>query len=333
MGSGEIAFNRVAQLLPFIKVFEGRGGRIGPALEAAGLSHLDLSDPTALITGNALYAAVEEMAKALDDPFFAAHAAEKFVRAGPIFVRDSFATSHTLAEFLPLAILEIDQQISNIRYSLEVTPDRTLIRGKRAFIPMAPVVQADAAAACLWITLLRMLVGAGLDASRILVTAQESAGFPPELLPQSSFVKRNWNGVQIAFPSEWLKVPFVLDWKVPETQRGEFRDASAREAILSFIEKTCLERIGERSFGKDELAHHLGVHPKGLQRTLARLGTSFQEIRDNARRERALALLASDKPMSNEEMAEAIGFANSASFSRALKRWTGKAPMDYRKSL
>lgn len=65
-----IAFNRAAQLHPFLKAFERRGGIVGPVLEAAGLEHFDLSDPTTLITGNSLYRAVQDMSDTLDDPFF-----------------------------------------------------------------------------------------------------------------------------------------------------------------------------------------------------------------------------------------------------------------------
>lgn len=330
---GGIAFNRALQLQPFLKVFERRGGKIGPVLRAAGLEHFDLTDPTTLITGNALYQAVQEMADALEDPFFAARAAEEFVKAGPVFVRESYAASHTLAEFLPLAILEIGRQINNIRYSLKVDADLTEIRAERTFIPVASTIQADAAVVSIWGTLLRLVVAESFDPSRLLVTAQESAGIPPDLVPLSSFLKRKWNGVQIAFPSAWLRKPLDLNWQIPSIQRGEFQDTPRRDAILTFMEKACLERISERSFGVEDFAKHLGVHPKKLQRTLARLGTSFQEIRDKVRRKKALELMASGECILNEEFAEALGFSNAPSFSRAFKRWTGVSPADFRKNL
>lgn len=332
MISEGIAFNRALQLRPFLDLFERRGGKTGPVLEAAGLEHFDLSDPATLITGNALYRAVQEMADALDDPYFAARAAEAFVRAGPVFVRESYEASHTLAEFLPLAILELDRQISNIRYSVQINADVTLIRGERAFTPVALTIQADAAVASIWVTFLRMVVAEEFDVSQILVTAREDAGMPPDLVPRSSFLKREWNGVQIGFPSDWLRRPLALDWNIPSTRRGEFHDSSPHTAILTWVEKVCLQRIGERSFSLENLARHLGVHPKSLQRTLTQMGTSFQEIRDKVRRQKALEFLTEGKPALNEEIAEALGFSSAASFSRAFKRWTGVSPSDFRKS-
>ncbi|MEY8840220.1 helix-turn-helix domain-containing protein [Cribrihabitans sp. XS_ASV171] len=67
------------------------------------------------------------------------------------------------------------------------------------------------------------------------------------------------------------------------------------------------------------LALYIGVHPKGLQRTLARLGTSFQELRDKVRRDKAMEMLAGSKRASNEEIADALGFASASSFSRVFK--------------
>lgn len=333
MVSTGIAFSRALQLQPFLKAFEQRGGMVGPVLKAAGLEHFDLADPATLITGNALYRAVHEMADVLDDPFFAARVAEQEAKTGTVFVRESYAVSHTLAEFLPLVILELYQQVSNIQYSLEVNSDRSVIRGKRNFTPVAPLIQADAAVASIWVTFLRLVVAEEFDPSCLLVTAQEGKGIPRDLVPQSSFLKRKWNGVQISFPSEWLRRPLKLDWQMQSTPRGEFQDASPREVILAFMDKVCRDRISERSFGMEDLARQVGVHPKSLQRTLGELGTSFGEVRDQARRKKAVELMASGQSLLNEEIAEALGFSSPASFYRAFKRWTGVTPAEFRKKL
>jgi AraC-like DNA-binding protein len=326
-----IVFNRALQLLPFLEAFERRGGETGPVLEAAGLAHFDLADPATLITGNALYRAIHEMALALDDPYFTARAAQTFVEAGPVFVRKSYAASHTLAEFLPLAILEIARQINNIRYSLRINADVAFISGQRAFTPTAPIIQADAGFVSMWATFLRLAVAEDFDAARLVAIAREKDGIPPEVLPGSSFLRRDWNGVEVGFPSEWLWQPLALTWEIPPTERGEFHEASPRHEILVWVEKVCLDLIVEKEFGLEALADHIGVHPKGLQRTLARLGTSFQELRDKVRREKAMEILSENKHGSNEEIADALGFANAASFSRAFRRWTGSSPSDYRR--
>lgn len=331
MAQEAIGFNRAAQLRPFIESFESRGGDTDRVLAAAGLTHLDLSDPATLITGNALYQAVEEMAEALDDRYFAANTAEQFVTTGPVFVRDSYSISHTLSEFLPLAVLEIGNQISNIRYSLQISSDRTVIRAERAFNPTVSVVQADAAVIAIWVTLLRLVAKEEFKPEQLLVSAQTFRGVPPDLVPKSSLIKRNWNGVQIAFPSLWLRRPLGLDWDISPSRRGVFTDNSRREVVLSYLEKVCLANLADKSFGQEHMARHLGVHPKRLQRTLAQLGTTFQEIRDTARYKTALMIMTTPPPRRIDEVAGAVGFSDAASFSRAFKRWTGQSPSSYRK--
>lgn len=328
-----VAFNRAAQLQPFLAACTEMGSDPAPVLAAHGLDRFDLADPTTLITGNALYGVINDISDLLGDPYFAARVAERFVEAGPIFVRESFEAAHTLAEFLPLAILELDRQISNIRYGLTIKTDITAVTGERRFKPTVPVVQADAGAVSLWCTLLRITGAEAFDPSRLSVTVQEGGGIPPSIAPRSSVLKRKWNGVSIAFPSEWLRWPMAVDWHFSPLPRGEFGSASHRDAVLGFLGKVCRDRLGDKSFDAEALALQVGAHPRTFQRVLRELGTSIVEIRDRARRDRALEIMTSHESFSNEDLAEMLGFTGAPSFSRAFKRWTGESPSEFRKHL
>ena len=65
---------------------------------------------------------------------------------------------------------------------------------------------------------------------------------------------------------------------------------------------------------------------------LAEEGTRFSALIDEARYGRSRELLA-DRRMTIEAISFAVGFAEASSFSRAFKRWSGMAALDYRKSL
>ena len=58
-------------------------------------------------------------------------------------------------------------------------------------------------------------------------------------------------------------------------------------------------------------------------------GASLQELKDEARRERAIELLNRTN-RSVKQVAIAVGFRNEKSFSRAFKQWTGASPGEYR---
>lgn len=79
----------------------------------------------------------------------------------------------------------------------------------------------------------------------------------------------------------------------------------------------------------DAMAQHLHVSVRTLHRQLGEEGTSFQQIKDAVRRDRATHLLArTQQPI--KQIAQACGFQSEKSFSRAFKQWTGQSPSDYR---
>lgn len=67
-----------------------------------------------------------------------------------------------------------------------------------------------------------------------------------------------------------------------------------------------------------------------LQRRLTREGTSFQALKNELRRDIAIARL-NTSAVSLAELAQELGFTDAATFQRAFKGWTGSAPGTYRK--
>jgi AraC-like DNA-binding protein len=80
------------------------------------------------------------------------------------------------------------------------------------------------------------------------------------------------------------------------------------------------------------VASAMHVSPRTLKRQLAAEGTSFSQIEDEERREKAIFLLGSPS-LSLKEIADRLGYANLANFSRAFQRWTGHTPGEHRTSL
>jgi AraC-like DNA-binding protein len=79
----------------------------------------------------------------------------------------------------------------------------------------------------------------------------------------------------------------------------------------------------------DDLAQLLNTSARSLHRQLKDEGATLQALKDEVRRERALALLQrTQKPI--KQVAEAAGFQNEKSFIRAFKAWTGLAPGEWR---
>ena len=81
-----------------------------------------------------------------------------------------------------------------------------------------------------------------------------------------------------------------------------------------------------------EVATHLHMTPRTLQRKLARAGTTFQRIADEVKRELSKGMLANER-LTVAEVAYKLGYAEPAAFQRAFKQWTGTTPLTYRSSL
>ncbi|EJM24321.1 DNA-binding domain-containing protein, AraC-type [Pseudomonas sp. GM21] len=78
------------------------------------------------------------------------------------------------------------------------------------------------------------------------------------------------------------------------------------------------------------IASQLCLSSQTLHRNLQQEGTSFQRILDDLRRDQAIELLA-HQHLSIADAAEQLGFAETRSFSRAFKQWTGINPSALRR--
>lgn len=77
------------------------------------------------------------------------------------------------------------------------------------------------------------------------------------------------------------------------------------------------------------VAGTLFVSERTLKRRLQEEDVSFQQLVDQVRLERARDLLANTR-MSLSQIADALGYADAANFTRAFKRWTGISPSAHR---
>jgi AraC-like DNA-binding protein len=77
------------------------------------------------------------------------------------------------------------------------------------------------------------------------------------------------------------------------------------------------------------VADQLHVDARTLQRRLAREGTSFRELLDQARRRRATELLLTTDD-SIREIATRLGYAETSTLTHAFARWHGTTPTNFR---
>jgi AraC-like DNA-binding protein len=79
----------------------------------------------------------------------------------------------------------------------------------------------------------------------------------------------------------------------------------------------------------DAIAKHLACSTRTLHRKLKLEQTSWRQVRDDVRIGIAEEMLL--KPMQLDEIAERLGFSDSANFSHSFKRCKNITPSQYRK--
>lgn len=78
-----------------------------------------------------------------------------------------------------------------------------------------------------------------------------------------------------------------------------------------------------------EVAARLNMHPRTLQRRLREEGTSFEEIKDDVRRDAAARYLSQpDIPLTR--VAALLGYSESSVLARSCKRWFDSSPREVR---
>jgi AraC-like DNA-binding protein len=89
------------------------------------------------------------------------------------------------------------------------------------------------------------------------------------------------------------------------------------------------ERLKRGFHSAASLAEELNLSVRTLYRQLHEEGTSLQALKNEAYRDKAIELLRRTKrPI--KQVAQAVGFRNQKSFSRAFQSWTGSAPSAFR---
>lgn len=192
------------------------------------------------------------------------------------------------------------------------------------------------------VTLLRYVHGFACWAvdSRIPLAA---ATFPFEAPPHAGVYPLLFPGpvtfgapaAGLAFDAAYLALPLrrderalrlMLQRALPLTVR-QYR----RDRLLARSVREALDAGPGRLRSAAAVARHLHLSVRSLHRHLRREGTSLQAVKDEARRDRAVELLARSG-RSVKEVAWAVGFASEKSFARAFRTWTGRSPRELKRA-
>jgi len=137
----------------------------------------------------------------------------------------------------------------------------------------------------------------------------------------------------MVFKSEMLNWPLpmrnaVSHGEIIEACRRQNREYAAEREWLQKV-KGILEGSMRNPVPLEEVAEHMQCSPRTLRRQLNVFRTSYRQLLDEVRFEKAKQLLREGN-QPTEQIAEDLGFCDGASFRRAFQRWSGLAPGAYK---
>lgn len=139
----------------------------------------------------------------------------------------------------------------------------------------------------------------------------------------------------LTFPSAALALSVRFsDPALFEYFEAEARSHLARLPAASELRQRVRRALGDRlarAPGVGDVARQLGMSSRSLQRALQTEGVTFDQIRDEVRRELAMGLIE-DRRLSVEEIAALLGYADGSAFRAAFKRWSGRSPREARRA-
>jgi len=132
----------------------------------------------------------------------------------------------------------------------------------------------------------------------------------------------------LAFDARWLARPiqtadpYLHAMLADDVRRDLDRLAQSADDTIRRVVRSLV--AGGR-FSADDAAAAFGVNRRTLARRLRDRGTTFQALLDDARFGEAQRLLQSSA-VAVTEIASRLGYADTATFTRAFRRWSGTSP-------
>lgn len=120
---------------------------------------------------------------------------------------------------------------------------------------------------------------------------------------------------------------FLLEKMAEESENIQ----TIENKLISNVENLIRDALPSGIPSLIETGTHLGMSARTLKRRLSAQGFTFRDLMQKVQQEIAIELLdRSDCPVA--EIAFQTGFSEQSAFNRAFKRWTGRSPLEFRKS-
>ncbi len=304
-------------------------------LDAIGLSITDIEDPQALIPRSCLFKGYDILLTHSQDELLGV--GQKKLSMGGV---DLMVKVATVDKTLEQAIRSIDQlvQFSQSKLNSTIDLEDDIVRWrfspdvvKSSFYPFITTL-------CLIVGLrmLSLLIKLDIPLIKASFTFDKQENDSDYRFLFACPIEYNQPYNELCFDRSWLKKSIQVDYyQVKPLLKSPLTLASYIKGSLGLSRqiKDILASYPNANFPKPSaIAEQLGMSLRKMQRKLELEDTSYMQLKDFVRQQKAEYYLThTSKNMG--VIAERCGFSESASFNRTFKRWTGISPSQFREGL
>ena len=298
-----------------------------PILDDAGLSRHLLNDRHYRFSAAALGRLLSLCVERTHCPHFALLVGQKVT----LYALGELAPLMTVAETFgdALRVLETYRRLhrSGAVFHLARAGDQAVL----SYLPYQGEAGSGLIAECALASLtqlLRDLGGAGWALTDVLISRRAPADQSPYRSFFRSCVRFDQEAAALIFPAKLFSMRLV--GSDAEVRRAlEHNLQTVETGVPSDLIEELRQRFrAEMPRGRcsvDDIAGHLGIHRRTLNRHLKAAGTGFRTVANEVRFDVARQLVAdTDIPLA--QVSAALDFSEPAAFKRAFQRWSGVSP-------
>ncbi len=294
------------------------GADRGKVLEGCLLRPEVLSGPTRPIPSASVYLASTRAARLSKNPYLCAEIASQYDWSDGFVPPKTMSHEPSLGDLL-VAWLHIVETVQiSMNYTMTIEGRRAVLTGRRILQASQPPGQADAWDIVAWSEMLKARLGPVWNGARVEVLVFDPKAIPPTLIPHSQIQKCDAWGLSMSFPASWLMQQSKFERTEPTKAAVPIHQLLDLANLFSVIDYS-------KWPGLDGFAQFIGLHPKTLQRELARQGTTGADLIDGAKMRQAEQWLTEGRH-SITDIGKALGYKNPSAFTRTCRRWFGLPP-------
>ena len=217
-------------------------------------------------------------------------------------------------------------QGSHIRIWLQATHNELLVRHQGSVVPEFPgAAHAEHFRVLGLLRLVRGFLGPAWQPTRMSLMTRTD--------PPRSLLRHVGHGCRVRTGADCGEIPVPLNrigTAPPSTVPNLIAaTGAAPDDWLARMQAVLATYLPSGGLKLAELAELASIKPRTFQRLMAERGTTYSDLLDRVRLDRARQLLEGSD-LTITEVARAAGYTDTSNFARAFRRLTGRSPTQYR---